>query len=127
MVAIYELEYLLSICFKYLPFRGIIIGVVYSYGLQQQALLRPGRFDRHIMIDLPTLAEREEIFGVYLSRLKLAQPLNFYAKPLSKLTPGMSGKYNRNYGLTFFFFFLENWPAIVIIIKQVLCRLLLSS
>ena len=58
----------------------------------QQALLRPGRFDRHIMIDLPTLAEREEIFNVYLNKLTLAMPAEAYAKPLSRLTPGMSGK-----------------------------------
>lgn len=60
-----------------------------------QALLRPGRFDRHIMIDLPTLAEREEIFHVYLNKLKLAQPVSAYAKPLSRLTPGMSGELSR--------------------------------
>lgn len=33
-----------------------------------KALLRPGRFDRHITIDLPTLAERKEIFEKHLSR-----------------------------------------------------------
>ena len=60
--------------------------------LNLQALLRPGRFDRHIMIDLPTLAEREEIFNVYLNKLTLSQPAEVYAKPLSRLTPGMSGK-----------------------------------
>jgi len=56
-----------------------------------KALLRAGRFDRHIMIDLPTLAERTEIFDVYLNKLKLAQPACVYSKPLSRLTPGMSG------------------------------------
>lgn len=56
-----------------------------------KALLRPGRFDRHIMIDVPTLKEREEIFHVYLEKLKLTQPTGTFARPLSRLTPGMSG------------------------------------
>lgn len=56
-----------------------------------KALLRAGRFDRHIMIDLPTLAERVEVFDVYLNKLKLAQPACVYSQPLARLTPGMSG------------------------------------
>ncbi|KAL3859902.1 hypothetical protein ACJMK2_010086 [Sinanodonta woodiana] len=56
-----------------------------------KALLRPGRFDRHITIDFPTLAERQEMFEMYLKKLKLAQPINTYAPKLAQLTPGMSG------------------------------------
>ena len=37
-----------------------------------KALLRPGRFDRHISIDLPTFIERKEIFEQHLSRSGLS-------------------------------------------------------
>lgn len=56
-----------------------------------KALLRPGRFDRHIMIDLPTLAERKETFAMYLKKLKLKGGEMVIAEKLSHLTPGMSG------------------------------------
>nr|KAG5712710.1 hypothetical protein BaRGS_029765 [Batillaria attramentaria] len=58
---------------------------------RNMALLRPGRFDRHIMIDLPTLIERREIFNLYLSKLKLAHPPETYSNRLAQMTPGMSG------------------------------------
>ena len=57
-----------------------------------QALLRPGRFDRHIMIDYPTLIERVELFELYLSKLKLKGPVSAYATRLAQLSPGKSGK-----------------------------------
>lgn len=44
-----------------------------------KALLRPGRFDRHILIDLPNLQERKEIFEKHLSGIKLDQPPSFYS------------------------------------------------
>lgn len=56
-----------------------------------KALLRPGRFDRNITIDLPTLIEREEIFKIYLKQLKLGKNLGHCAKRLAELTPGKSG------------------------------------
>merc|ERR1711976_945634 len=56
-----------------------------------KALLRPGRFDRHIQIELPTLAERKDIFEMYLKRLKLAKSESAYSEQLSQLSPGMSG------------------------------------
>uniref|UniRef100_A0A3B5ARL9 Mitochondrial inner membrane m-AAA protease component paraplegin n=1 Tax=Stegastes partitus TaxID=144197 RepID=A0A3B5ARL9_9TELE len=55
------------------------------------ALMRPGRLDRHIFIDLPTLQERKEIFEQHLKFLKLTQPPNFYSLRLAELTPGFSG------------------------------------
>ncbi|CAI9596131.1 unnamed protein product [Staurois parvus] len=55
------------------------------------ALMRPGRLDRHIFIDLPTLQERREIFEQHLKSLKLTQPGNFYSQGLAELTPGFSG------------------------------------
>lgn len=55
------------------------------------ALMRPGRLDRHIFIDLPTLQERKEIFEQHLKILKLTQPANFYSLRLAEFTPGFSG------------------------------------
>ncbi|KAH8387580.1 hypothetical protein KR093_008062, partial [Drosophila rubida] len=56
-----------------------------------KALLRPGRFDRHILIDLPTLRERKEIFEKHLSSVKLEESPNTYSERLARLTPGFSG------------------------------------
>ena len=56
-----------------------------------QALLRAGRFDRHIMIDFPTLPERTEIFDMYLQKLKLKHPPKHYSERLAQLSPGRSG------------------------------------
>ncbi|XP_037727129.1 paraplegin [Drosophila subpulchrella] len=56
-----------------------------------KALLRPGRFDRHILIDLPTLAERKEIFEKHLSSVKLESPPTTFSQRLARLTPGFSG------------------------------------
>ncbi|XP_058384500.1 paraplegin isoform X3 [Diceros bicornis minor] len=55
------------------------------------ALLRPGRLDRHVFIDLPTLQERQEIFEQHLKSLKLTQASSFYSQRLAELTPGFSG------------------------------------
>ena len=56
-----------------------------------QALLRPGRFDRQISIELPTLLERQAIFELYLKKLKLEKSFEHYSKRLAALTPGHSG------------------------------------
>lgn len=56
-----------------------------------KALLRPGRFDRHILIDLPNLAERKEIFEQHLKVINLSNPPSHYSKRLAQLTPGFSG------------------------------------
>ena len=57
------------------------------------ALLRPGRFDRIIQVNLPTIDEREAIFEVYLKKLVLdeARPFEFYKRRLATLTPGFTG------------------------------------
>lgn len=54
-----------------------------------QALLRPGRFDRQIGVDLPDLVGREAIFKVHLKNIKVAEEVS--AKILSEMTPGFSG------------------------------------
>lgn len=57
------------------------------------ALLRPGRFDRQIEIVLPTIKEREMIFKVHLKNIKTDPKLvkTEYARKLAALTPGFSG------------------------------------
>ena len=53
------------------------------------ALLRPGRFDRHIVIYSPDIKGREEILRVHTKRIKLAKGVNLAA--VARKTPGFSG------------------------------------
>jgi cell division protease FtsH len=53
------------------------------------ALLRPGRFDRQIMIDMPDLVGREEILQVHARNVKLEKNVDF--KVIARGTPGFSG------------------------------------
>jgi cell division protease FtsH len=53
------------------------------------ALLRPGRFDRHVYVDLPDVKGREEILRVHAKRVKLAPDTDL--SMLAKSTPGSSG------------------------------------
>jgi AFG3 family protein len=55
------------------------------------ALLRPGRFDRQIHVDLPDIKGRNEIFQVHLKGIKTADPIVTNAEKLATLTPGFSG------------------------------------
>ncbi|XP_003747273.1 paraplegin-like [Galendromus occidentalis] len=59
--------------------------------LLDKALLRPGRFDRHILIDLPNLAERVEIYEKHLGSIMLEKSPSTYSQRLAQLTPGFSG------------------------------------
>jgi len=56
-----------------------------------QALTRPGRFDRQIQVDLPDLQGRKEIFGVHLRGIKLELKPEEVSGRLAGLTPGMAG------------------------------------
>lgn len=56
-----------------------------------KALVRSGRFDRQIAIDLPDVKAREDIFLVHLKKLKLELVPADYAPRLASLTPGFSG------------------------------------
>ncbi|XP_046678574.1 paraplegin [Homalodisca vitripennis] len=56
-----------------------------------KALLRPGRFDRHILIDLPTLEERKQIFETHLKGITLEDQPSKYSHRMAYLTPGFSG------------------------------------
>uniref|UniRef100_A0A0R3RPS8 AAA domain-containing protein n=1 Tax=Elaeophora elaphi TaxID=1147741 RepID=A0A0R3RPS8_9BILA len=72
--------------------RGIVLlGSTNRGDILDKALLRPGRFDRHIVIDLPTALERQEMFELYLSRIKLDREPQYYSKRLAQRTPGFSG------------------------------------
>lgn len=53
------------------------------------ALLRPGRFDRHILVDRPDLKGREDILRVHTAKVKLAAGVDL--KVLASMTPGMVG------------------------------------
>ena len=53
------------------------------------ALLRPGRFDRHVLVDRPDLKGRQEIFQVHIKKVKLAPDVNLQV--LASMTPGMAG------------------------------------
>jgi len=55
------------------------------------ALLRPGRFDRQVVVDKPDIKGRTEIFQVHLKCLELEGEIEPTSKKLSALTPGFSG------------------------------------
>ncbi|XP_045746506.1 paraplegin isoform X1 [Mirounga angustirostris] len=69
----------------------IVLASTNRADILDNALLRPGRLDRHVFIDLPTLQERREIFEQHLKSLKLTQASSFYSQRLAELTPGFSG------------------------------------
>ena len=56
-----------------------------------KALMRPGRFDRHIYIDRPTLKGRKEIFAVYLKKVVTHEDMEHLIGRLATLTPGFAG------------------------------------
>ncbi|MDR0415410.1 MAG: ATP-dependent zinc metalloprotease FtsH [Prevotellaceae bacterium] len=67
----------------------IILAATNRADILDRALLRAGRFDRQIHVDLPDLKERLEIFKVHLRGLKLVE--GFEIDFLAKQTPGFSG------------------------------------
>ena len=67
----------------------IILAATNRADILDKALMRAGRFDRQIHVELPDLKEREEIFQVHLRNLKLAD--DFDLEFLAKHTPGFSG------------------------------------
>ena len=67
----------------------IILAATNRADVLDSALLRAGRFDRQIHVELPDLQERKEIFGVHLAPIKLDN--NIDVNFLAKQTPGFSG------------------------------------
>ena len=56
-----------------------------------KALLRPGRFDRQIAIDRPTMEGRKQIFAVHLGKIVTSENMEHLTGRLAALTPGFSG------------------------------------
>lgn len=67
----------------------IVLAATNRADVLDKALMRAGRFDRQIYVDLPDVRERAEIFEVHLAPLKKAEGLD--TDFLSKQTPGFSG------------------------------------
>lgn len=67
----------------------IVLAATNRQDILDQALLRPGRFDRQIYFDLPNFKERQAIFKIHMKGLRLKE--NIDLKLLSSQTPGFSG------------------------------------
>ena len=67
----------------------IILAATNRADMLDKALLRAGRFDRQISVDLPDLTERKEIFQVHLRKVKIDETVDIDF--LSRQTPGFSG------------------------------------
>lgn len=67
----------------------IILAATNRADMLDKALLRPGRFDRQIYVDLPELTDRMEIFNVHLRNLKVNSKLD--VEQLARQTQGFSG------------------------------------
>ena len=67
----------------------IVMAATNRADILDKALMRAGRFDRSIYVDLPELHERKEIFNVHLAKIKLDE--NIDREFLAKQTPGFSG------------------------------------
>ena len=67
----------------------IILAATNRVDILDKALLRAGRFDRQIHVDLPDLNERKEVFGVHLRPIKIDSTVD--VDLLARQTPGFSG------------------------------------
>jgi cell division protease FtsH len=67
----------------------IVIAATNRVDVLDPALLRPGRFDRHIHVTLPDIAGREQILGVHAGKVKIAADVDLSL--IARGTPGFSG------------------------------------
>ncbi len=67
----------------------IIVAATNRLDILDQALLRPGRFDRQVMVPLPDVGGREHILKVHAEKIKAAADIDW--KLVAKSTPGFSG------------------------------------
>ncbi|MBS1238645.1 MAG: ATP-dependent metallopeptidase FtsH/Yme1/Tma family protein [Deltaproteobacteria bacterium] len=67
----------------------IIMGATNRPEILDPALLRPGRFDRHVLVDRPDIKGREEILRVHIRGVKIAQEVDL--KVIAARTPGFVG------------------------------------
>jgi AFG3 family protein len=76
----------------FVPTTGIIVlAGTNRADILDPALLRPGRFDRQVLVDKPDIAGRVAIFRVHLKELKLSDKIEDIARRMATLTPGFSG------------------------------------
>lgn len=67
----------------------IILAATNRPDVLDEALLRPGRFDRRVMLDLPDKKDRIEILNIYATKKKMGSDINF--EVIASRTPGFSG------------------------------------
>jgi len=84
------LNQLLSEMDGFEPTEGVIVFAATNRpDVLDEALLRPGRFDRRVQVDLPNMRERLEILKVHTKKVPLADDVNL--DDLARSTPGQSG------------------------------------
>jgi len=66
----------------------VVIGASNRMDAIDAAVLRPGRLDRHIKLDIPTLSEREQVLNIYLQKVKISTQVK--ANNIAKITTGFS-------------------------------------
>jgi len=69
--------------------RVIVLAATNRPDILDPALLRPGRFDRRVILDMPDIKEREAILKIHARNKKLAKNVNL--RELAERTPGFSG------------------------------------
>lgn len=69
--------------------RLIVIAATNRPDVLDPALLRPGRFDRHVTLDMPDINEREEILNVHVGQKPIAKTVHL--RTIAERTPGFSG------------------------------------
>ncbi|TKY67925.1 ATP-dependent zinc metalloprotease FTSH 8 [Spatholobus suberectus] len=69
----------------------VVLAATNRADILDKALLRPGRFDRQITIDKPDIKGRDQIFQIYLKKIKLDHEPSYYSQRLAALTPGFAG------------------------------------
>lgn len=67
----------------------IVMGATNRPETLDPALMRPGRFDRHVLVDRPDIKGREAILNVHAKRIKMSDDVDL--KRIAKLTPGFVG------------------------------------
>lgn len=67
----------------------VVIGATNRLNVIEPAILRPGRLDRHIKLETPTVDERAQILELYLRKVKVNPQI--HAMTIAKMTPGFSG------------------------------------
>jgi AFG3 family protein len=70
----------------------LVLGGTNRVDILDKAILRPGRFDRQIMVDKPDIKGRLELFRIHMKPIKLAEGQEeAFAQRLAALTPGFAG------------------------------------